>query len=140
MKKSSGFPTSVMRDKCRLVQRCAQSCLTLCNSMEFSVLGCSCPWNFPGKTTGVGCHFLLQGIFSTQESSPHLPCLLHWQVDSLPQCHLGGPNALLWIQLVMASWSSVKKSMSSASRALYQPSVHPSSNSHGVMWFYPRRS
>ena len=31
----------------------------------------------PGKNTGVGCHFLLQGIFPT----PHL---LHWQVDSLP--------------------------------------------------------
>ena len=25
-----------------------------------------CPWNFPGKDTGVGCHALLQGIFSTQ--------------------------------------------------------------------------
>ena len=22
-----------------------------------------CPWDFPGKNTGVGCHFLLQGIF-----------------------------------------------------------------------------
>ena len=21
-----------------------------------------CPWNFPGKNTGVGCHFLLQGF------------------------------------------------------------------------------
>ena len=21
-----------------------------------------CPWNFPGKNTGVGCHFLLQGL------------------------------------------------------------------------------
>ena len=26
-----------------------------------------CPWDFPGKNTGVGCHFLLQGIFPTQE-------------------------------------------------------------------------
>ena len=25
-----------------------------------------CPWNFPGKNTGVGCHFLLQGMFLTQ--------------------------------------------------------------------------
>ena len=25
-----------------------------------------CPWNFPGKNTGVGCHFLLQGILLTQ--------------------------------------------------------------------------
>jgi len=42
------------------------------------------PWNFLGKNTGVGCHFLLQGIFPTQGSNPHLPCLLHWQADSLP--------------------------------------------------------
>ena len=25
-----------------------------------------CQWNFPGKNTGVGCHFLFQGIFLTQ--------------------------------------------------------------------------
>ena len=25
------------------------------------------PCNFPGKNTGVGCHFLLQGIFPTQD-------------------------------------------------------------------------
>ena len=25
-----------------------------------------CPWDFPGKNTGVGCHFLLQGNFLTQ--------------------------------------------------------------------------
>ena len=33
------------------------------------------PWNFPGKNTQMGCHFLLQGIFLTQGSNP---CLLHW--------------------------------------------------------------
>ena len=43
-----------------------------------------CPsWNFPGKNTGVGCHFLLQRIFPAQGWNPHLLCLLHWQVDSL---------------------------------------------------------
>ena len=31
-----------------------------------------CPWDFPGKSTGVGCHFLLQGIFPTQELNPGL--------------------------------------------------------------------
>ena len=30
------------------------------------------PWDFQGKTTGVGCHFLLQGIFPTQGSNPGL--------------------------------------------------------------------
>ena len=29
------------------------------------------------------CHFLLQKIFTTQGSNPHLLCLLHWQMDSL---------------------------------------------------------
>ena len=28
-----------------------------------------CPWDFPGKNTGAGCHFLLQGIFPTQGSN-----------------------------------------------------------------------
>ena len=31
-----------------------------------------CPWDFPGKNTEVGCHFLLQGIFLTQGSNSHL--------------------------------------------------------------------
>ena len=29
-----------------------------------------CPWGFPGKNIGVGCHFLLQGIFPIQGSNP----------------------------------------------------------------------
>ena len=52
------------------------------------------PWDFPGKNTGVGCHFLLQRIFPTQGLNPHLLCLLHWQVDSLPLSHLGSPNEI----------------------------------------------
>ena len=31
------------------------------------------PWDFPGKSTGVGCHFLLQRIFPTQGSNLGLP-------------------------------------------------------------------
>ena len=41
-----------------------------------------CPWNYPCKNTGVGCHFLLQRIFPTQVLHPHL---LHWKVDSLSE-------------------------------------------------------
>ena len=36
-----------------------------------------CLWDSPGKSTGVGCHFLLQGISPMQGSNPHLLCLLH---------------------------------------------------------------
>ena len=32
-----------------------------------------CPWDSPGKNTGVGCQFILQGIFPTQDSYPGLP-------------------------------------------------------------------
>ena len=39
-----------------------------------------CPWDFPGKNTGVGSQFLLQGIFLIQGLNAHLFCLLHWQV------------------------------------------------------------
>ena len=31
-----------------------------------------CPWDFPDKNPGMGCHFFLQGIFLTQGSNPHL--------------------------------------------------------------------
>ena len=31
-----------------------------------------CPWDSPGKNTGVGCHFLLYGIFWTQGSNSGL--------------------------------------------------------------------
>ena len=31
-----------------------------------------CPWDSPGKSTVVGCDFLLQGIFPTQGSNPYL--------------------------------------------------------------------
>ena len=36
-----------------------QSCPTLCNTIDGNPPG-SCPWDSPGKNTGVGCHFLLQ--------------------------------------------------------------------------------
>ena len=45
-----------------------------------------CPWDFPGKNIGVGCHFFFQGIFPIQGSNLHL---LHCQAYSLPLSHLG---------------------------------------------------
>ena len=42
-----------------------------------------------GKSTGVGCHALLQGTFPTQGLNPRLLCLLHWQAGSLLLAPLG---------------------------------------------------
>ena len=36
-----------------------------------------CPWDSPGKNAGVGCHFLLQGVFLIQRSNLQLLHLLH---------------------------------------------------------------
>ena len=60
-----------------------QSCLTL-RPQGPQTSGFLCPWDSPGKTTGVGCHALLQGIFPTQGLNPRLLHLLHWQAGSLP--------------------------------------------------------
>ena len=50
-----------------------------------------CPWDSPGKNTGVGCYFLLQGIFPTQGSNLHFLHFLHWLAWSLPLSHMGSP-------------------------------------------------
>ena len=47
-----------------------------------------CPWDFPGKNTGVGCSALLQGIFPTQGSNPGL---LHCRQMLYPLSHQGSP-------------------------------------------------
>ena len=56
-----------------------KSCPTLCDLMDGSLLGSSVHGVFPGKNTGVGCHFLLQGIFPDQ-------------ADSLPLNYQGSPE------------------------------------------------
>ena len=67
----------------------AKSCSTLLWLHGQAPARLLCLWDFPGKNTRVGCHFLLQGIFLTQRLNL---CLLHWQVGSLPLNHVGSPH------------------------------------------------
>ena len=53
----------------------------------------------------MGCHFLLQGIFPTQESNLHL---LDWQVDSLLLSHHGSPSTSVWVSKWVKSLSCVQ--------------------------------
>ena len=53
-----------------------------------------CPWDFPDKSTRVGCHFPLQGVFLTQGWNTHLICLLHWQAGSSSTELPGKPKQL----------------------------------------------
>ena len=75
-----------------------QSCPTLCNPMDCSPLRLLCPLDFPGKNIGMRCPALLP-IFLIQVSNPRLLCLLYWQTDSLPLCHLGSMHTFSgWIE------------------------------------------
>ena len=79
--------SSSLEDKCSH----AQLCLTPRDPRDWSPPGSSVlAWNFLGKNTGVGCHFLFKGIFPIQGSDLRL---LHWQ-DSLPLSCLGSPERI----------------------------------------------
>ena len=67
----------------------AKLCLTLMQPHELWPARLLCPWGFPGKSTGVDCHFLLQGIFLTQGLNP---CLMHCRAGSFPLSHAGSPR------------------------------------------------
>ena len=69
-----------------------------------------CPWNYPGKNTGVGNHSLLQEIFPTQESIPGLP---HFRQILNHLSHQGSPIAY-------------------SQGYIFSPLL-PSSSSHGVL-------
>ena len=59
------------------------------DTMDFTRL--FCPWDSPGKNTGVGCQALLQGIFLTHGSNLRLIMSSEFQADSLPLVLPGKP-------------------------------------------------
>ena len=63
------------------------SCLILRDPVDYILPGSPFP-SFPGKNSGVSCHFLLQEIFQTQRLNPSL---LDWPADSLPLSHQESP-------------------------------------------------
>ena len=56
----------IVNQLCAVLSLVAQSCLTLWEPMDCSPPASSVHRDSPGKNTGVSCHSLLQGIFSTQ--------------------------------------------------------------------------
>ena len=94
--------------------------------------------DFPGKNTGVGCHFLLQGIVPTQGLNLHL---LHWQVDSLlsmspwkPISQLSSVQSLSHVRLFVTPWIAARQASLSITnsrsslRLMSNESVMPSSH------------
>ena len=88
-----------------LTSGCMFSCSVMSNSVRPRGLEPTrllCPWDSPGKNTGVGCHFLLQGIFPTQGSNPGLPHC-RWILYQLS--HEGSPRILEWVAYLFSRGS-----------------------------------
>ena len=86
---------------CVLIMCVCVSCFVMSDSWQPHELWPArllCPWDFPGKNTGMGCHFLPQGIFLTQGSNPGIkPRSPVLQADSLPSDPPRKPCSLVWV-------------------------------------------
>ena len=66
----------------------------LCDPVDCSPPGSSVHGDSPGKSTGVGCHALLQGVFPTQGLNPDLP---HCRQILYRLSHQGSPRIPEWV-------------------------------------------
>ena len=101
--------------------------------MDCSLPRLLCPWDSPGKNTGVGCCALFQGNFLTQRSNLLLLHLPHGQIGSLPLAPPGNPVPnLMWLQ--NPSWCDfqlVRVSQNIIQEGLTKPFLRPLSLSPG---------
>ena len=106
------FPSpEIKKEKERKESEVAQSCPTLCYSHGLQPTRFLHPWDFPGKNTGVGCHFLLQEIFLTQGLNPGL---LHCRQTLYCLSLQGSPERFFFFlkfSLRLYKVSKAKKSM-----------------------------
>ena len=85
------------------VLSCVQSFFaTLCNRIGLQPTRLLCLWDFSGRNTGVGYHFLLRGIFLTQGSNPWLLCLLHCRKILYQLSHGGTPSTHVFVLKVLS--------------------------------------
>ena len=88
-----------------------QSCPTLCDPIDGSLpTRLRCPWDYPGKNTGVGCHFLLQCMKVKSESNvaQSCPTLCDLMGCSLPSSSVHGifqARVLEWVAIAFSGVS-----------------------------------
>ena len=85
--------------------------------MDYSSADSSLSMDFSGKNTGVGCYFLLQGIFPTQESNLGLlhcrQILYHLSHQGSPLLHTIGhfmfteASSQFWKERIVWKWHFV---------------------------------
>ena len=122
------------------MRACTYLCLSLCSPMARLL----CPWDSPGKITGVSGHFLLQGVFLTQGLNL---CLLHCRQILYHECHLGSPGRTsrqksLKVEKVWITWSTNPSNLLSLEhctlpwRGTSYLTVSESLDSDFLDWFY----
>ena len=89
-----------------------------------------CPWDYPGKNAGVGCHFLLQGIFPIHGLNSRL-LLGRW--IHLPLSHLGSPGIPLPRQK-----SSLYHTVTMSLASLSALTCKIFRNNNRIMWLWNR--
>ena len=80
------------------------SCPTLCDPTDGSPPGSPCPWDFSGKNTGVGCHFLLQCMKVKSESEVAQPCPT---LSDPMDCSLPGSSIHGIFQARVLEWGAI---------------------------------
>jgi len=76
----------------------------LCATPETAAHQAPCPWDSPGKNTGVGCHFLLQCMKVKSESEVTQLCLT--LCDPM-DCSLPGSSAHGILQAKVLEWGAI---------------------------------
>ena len=82
-----------------------QSCPTLCDPRDGSQpTRLTCPWDSPGKNTGVGCHFLLQCMKVKSESEVAQSCPT---LSDPMDCSLPGSTVHAILQARVLDWVAI---------------------------------
>ena len=97
---------------------CAQSCLTLCNSVDYSLPGSSVHGIFQARILEWVAIPFSRGSFGHRDQGSN-PCLLHWQVNSLAWIHLGSLETIynlvnkysLWVFIIFKNDENFHKQL-----------------------------
>ena len=111
---------------CVCVCVCVLSYLQLSSSPWTTACQAPLSMEFSKQAYWSGLPFLIQRVFLTQRSSPHLLHLPHWQADSLPLHHLGILKSKIWFQ--------ISRYFSNLWKMLSHHNVGVSSFSHLLEW------
>ena len=97
-----------------------QLCLTLCDPIDGSPTRLACPWDSPGKNTGVGCHFLLQCMKEKSESEVAQSCLT---LRDPMVCSLPGSSVHGIFQARVLEWGAIAFSVFISDKVIFKKRV-----------------